>query len=57
MTVKAMIIPGNHQKLAVHAMFWSGQSILTPAGPSAMSLAYFFGTQRTSSGVTLSALH
>ena len=38
-TVNAMIIPRNQRDVAIHAVFWSGQSILTPGGPSAMSRA------------------
>ena len=34
-----MIIPRNHQKPAVHAVSCSGQSILIPGGPSAISRA------------------
>ena len=37
--MNAMIIPRNQREVAVHAVFWSGQSILTPGGPSAMSRA------------------
>ena len=38
-TANAMIIPRNQPKLAVQAVFYRGQSILTPRGPSAMSRA------------------
>ena len=38
-TMNAMIMARNQREVAVHAVFWSGQSILTPGGPSAMSRA------------------
>ena len=38
-TVNTMIMAQNHRALAVQAVFESGQSILTPGGPSAISRA------------------